>query len=101
MITIKDYVRQIDALVAAFPKQFIGFSVNDGLFKLSASSGYAQVAVGNLPGEGKLNIELTTAQLSTISKLYRTEESIEILQGVNCLCMKSGEKNFLVSNLIY
>lgn len=100
-IVIKDYVRQIDALVAAFPKQFISLSIGDSLFKLSASSGYAQVAVGNLPNNGMLNIEITTSQLSTFSKLFKGEESIEILRGVNCLCMRSGEKNFLVSNLIY
>lgn len=99
-ISIKDHIRQIDALTAAFSNQFINLSIGDGLFKLSASSGIAQVTVGNLPESGTLNIEMTTAQVATMSKLFR-EDSIEILRGVNCLCMRNGEKNFVVSNLIY
>lgn len=100
-LTIKEYIGQINTIVTAFPKHNITLSFGDGLFRIAVNSNNAQVIIGNLIDRPIVSIEVTSAQLGVISKLFKDDEDISIKRGANCICLNKNEKNLLISNLLF
>lgn len=100
-VSFKQFIGQINTIVQAFPKQNITISFGEGVFRVAVSSNSAQVIIGDLLGTPIVSTEITSAQLSVISKLFKDDDEISIKRGVNCLCLSKNEKNLLISSLLY
>jgi hypothetical protein len=100
-LCFKEFADKLLILATAFPKQKMTFMVGNGTFSVSISSNNVQSTVGVRTGDSILGMNLTSAQVSVIAKLFKEDDSVECLRGGNCICLKSGEKNMLIAGMIY
>lgn len=98
-IRIMEYVGKLQTIAQAFPKQKFPLTIGDGKFSINANSNNQRITVGHVNNYA-LSIMITSAQLDVICKLFKEDESIEILRGVNCICLVSKEKNLLLAGMI-
>lgn len=100
-ICIKEFADRLNILTSAFPKQQLNLTIGTNCFNVTASANNTYITVGRMDGDYLLSKHITSAQLNTIVKLFKDEDSVTVLRGGNCICLRNGEKDLLIAGLIY
>lgn len=100
-IRFTDYKDRLQVLSAAFPKTKLVLAIGDGGFNFAVDSNNAHMLVGYQLNKVITSLNVTSAQLDVITKLFGESEEVEVLRGANCLCLRTGTKNLLISAVLY
>lgn len=96
-----EYKDRLTVLTSAFPKTKLIFAIGNGGFNVGVDSNNAHMLVGYQLPKTILSLNVTSAQLDYIVKIFGESEEVEVLRGANCLCLKSGTKTLLISAVLY
>lgn len=100
-ISFRQYKDKLVILSGAFPKQKMVFSANQSQWNIGVDSNNAHMVIGYQLDKVLLSINITSAQLLVITKLFGDDDEVEFLRGINCICLKKGSKHLLIAGMIY
>lgn len=100
-VTFLVHSNKLAAIAGAFPKSKLTLAIGKGVFNVSANTNNSHVQAGYDVEECLLTMDITSAQLTAITKLFGQEEKVLIKRGVGCICLKSGEKSLLIAGRGY
>lgn len=100
-IVIKPYKEKLLTVSSAFPKQKLTLVVGTGTFAVSADTNNSHMQVGYEMKDMLLSTEITSAQLTVITRLFGEDDEVIVKRGVGCICLNTGEKNLLIAGMIY
>lgn len=100
-IKFVDYKDRLAVLTSAFPKTKLIMTIGEGGFNVGVDSNNAHMLIGYQLTKTILSLNVTSAQLDVIIKLFGEAEEVEVLRGANCLCLRVGSKNLLISAVLY
>lgn len=96
-----EYKERLSILASAFAKTKMVMTIGQKSFNVGVDTNVAHMLVGYQLREAIVSLNVTSAQLDVIVKLFGDDEEVEILRGANCICLKSGTKHLLISAMIY
>ena len=99
-LSIKSYRDKFSIIADSFPKQKLAVSIGEHQISIAASANNYNVGVGDKVVKQLVTFMVTSAQLSTICKLFDDDE-ISIRKGVGCICLTSGEKTLMIAGVAY
>ena len=100
-IRFTEYKDRLAVLSSAFPKTKMVFAVGTESFNIGVDTSNAHMLVGYQITKALLSFNITSAQLDVVVKLFGDEDSVELLRGANCICLRSHTKILLISVMIY
>ena len=98
-INIKPYVEKLQTIVQAFPKTKFPLMIGNNEFSINVNANNQRISIGSV-NTYLTSITITSAQLDVICKLFKDDEQINVLRGVNCLCLESKGKTVLLAGLL-
>lgn len=99
---IVSWQERLDIVASAYPKRKMVLTICRGGILILVNTNNSRVVVGNGDSEQYIcSLEITSAQLSAIVKLFGPEEEIIIGKGSNCICLRANSKNMLIAGLLY
>lgn len=100
-VVITPYKEKLSIVAGAFNKKQLQFAVGEKVYCVMAGTNKSHVRVGYDFSQPLLSMNITSAQLSCIARLFGDDESVKIKKGAGCLCLSSGTKNLLIAGRIY
>lgn len=101
-IKIKDYLYRFKVMTDAYPAQKLVLTIGEESVRVALNVTNANLTVGDDISTYLFSMNITSAQLSVICKLFGEEDSIEILRGGNAICLRSDKtKNLLIVGTIF
>lgn len=100
-VCFKEFSQKLQTVAMAFPKQLLTLAIADKKYNISADTNISHMQVGYEIEQSLFTMDITSAQLVVITKLFGDEESVIVKRGVGCICLTSGEKNLLIAGRSY
>lgn len=100
-INFDNDLNKLEILASAFPKRKMNFIIGQNCFNITISFTNSHVSIGTPINDYLVSLEITSAQLSTILKLFKGDGNIQIKKGANCICLTKDEKNLLIAGMLY
>lgn len=100
-VVFSGYAERLNMIVSAFPKQQLQFVVGDKSYSFIANTNKSHIQVGYEVQSPIFSMNITSAQLGCIVKVFGEDESVKILRGVGCICLRSGTRNMLIAGRSY
>lgn len=100
-VTFSPYKEKLDIVAGAFSKKQLQLTVGEKVYCVMTGTNKSHVRVGYNFDVPLLSMNITSAQLSCITRLFGEDESVKIRKGAGCICLNSGTKNLLIAGRIY
>lgn len=100
-INVKSYVEDINRITSIFDKTLLLLAFGNGQMSIVHDDIASYVHTGSNIERALCSLKVSTGQLGIISKIFGEDEEVEVLKGVNVLCLRARTKNLLIAGVIY
>lgn len=101
-IALSRYNEEIQKIVSIYPKTLTNFGITENGISIYVDNINTKITYGDT-GRIILGIKISTAQLSVIQRMFGECTGVEVLKGVNVLCLqqKNLDKKLMIAGLVY
>lgn len=100
-VSFGKYREKLLIVAGAFPKQKMLMSFGDKSLAVMVNGNNSNVSAGDKLTDILASLAITTAQLTSIVKVFGDDEEVQVKKGVGCLCLVSGEKALMIAETVY